>query len=120
MGKLLQLGPRSHDLAACGGSPTGTLLRRQEIVGIDILQTDKDAGSCHLCLVPRTRKSRREREPTPPGCRAPPAEPARILFSPAVKLNYLQTMMCVHSSVNGTPEDKLATGARRDRPTLEA
>src|SRR6516225_7143579 len=39
----------------------------------------------HSCLTPCTRKSRRERQPTPRGCRAPPAEPmVRILFPPAV------------------------------------
>jgi hypothetical protein len=39
----------------------------------------------HFCLTPCTRKSRRERQPTPRGCRAPPAEPmVRILFPPAV------------------------------------
>src|SRR6516165_626474 len=38
----------------------------------------------HFCLTPCTRKSRRERQPTPRGCRAPPAEPmVRILFPPA-------------------------------------
>jgi len=41
----------------------------------------------HFCLTPCTRKSRRERQPTPRGCRAPPAEPmVRILFPPAVSL----------------------------------
>src|SRR6516165_2789425 len=38
----------------------------------------------HFCLTPCTRKSRRERQPTPRGCRAPPAESmVRILFPPA-------------------------------------
>jgi hypothetical protein len=42
-----------------------------------------EAGSCHFCLIPRTRKSRREREPTPRGCGAPPAEPmVRIRLPP--------------------------------------
>src|SRR6516225_10896332 len=41
----------------------------------------------HSCLTPCTRKSRRERQPTPRGCRAPPAEPmVRIRFPPAVSL----------------------------------
>ena len=47
-------------------------------------------GSCRLCLSPRQRKSRREREATPRRRRAPSAAPmVRILFPPVA--SQLQT-----------------------------
>src|SRR6516164_259167 len=73
-----------------GSSPDSPL----EEAGFEPLvprDTTKFSTPAHyFCLTPCTRKSRRERQPTPRGCRAPPAEPmVRILFPPAGSLRTL-------------------------------
>ena len=58
----------------------------------------------HFCLTPCTRKSRRERQPTPRGCRAPPAEPmVRILFPPAAsRANYDRVIAALNGATWGS------------------